>query len=146
MSNTNLTEKDYNVLYTGVLEHAKLLSSNIAVDGIYCSSSIHNYHNVYSKPVINITVITHRVNGKLSELVDDMNSTYNEKAVVRAEIIDHKSLLDTMNIKRFEIIDATILYDRYGEYRRMQTEFKNSNMFEIENPRVIRLNHKINVK
>ena len=146
MPETMLTENDYNVLYTEILNYVKLLSSNVTVEGIYCITSIHNYHNIYSKPVVDITIISSMPNGELSDLVDNLNNSYNEMAVVRTNIINHKSLLDVMNMKRLEIIDSTILYDRYGEYRRMQTELKKTRITETKNPRVIRLNHKISSK
>ena len=142
MKKLNLNKEDYSIIYSGILDLVKTFSTKMAVECIYVNVMVHNYHNVYGKPVIKLSVVTSRVDGEINELVEKVNERYNIYADISAEAITHKEFVIS-TYRMAELAGANILYDKYGIYHELRT--KGSNIEHVTNPRVIKI-EKFNVR
>lgn len=144
MKDMALNKEDYSIIYSGILELVKKFSSNMSVEGIFVNMMVHNYHNVYGKPVIKLSIITNRIDGMVSELIDTINARYEVYADIKASRVDYKEIT-TNRFVMTELASSNILYDKYGIYHDIKNKILTNGTNEAVNPRIIKI-EKLNVR
>lgn len=149
MNKISLEEDKANNITDIINEYVSEFSNYSDIDCIFCTPYRHNYHGIYGKLIITLTLLcqdktdeTIRNRAKELNQGNTLKSSYGDgvDVVIRLDessnyVFNPSNAEDVKKISR--LYNSVIVYDRYGNYTRLQTMISNLDsvsVFDNYNP------------